>query len=303
MHRRGLATVIAAGVFALAVAGSALAVIPGTLDQHHECGGTDCNLSGVAAYPHWYSQHLITPGNLVNLGQTFTAGVTGQLTEVELYLNLQDGSIPPSLDVHVVSTASGIPQSEAVLATTTVSTSGGSWASMGTAAWIPVVFASPPTVTAGTQYAIILSRADPAGSTWLVWEMDSDTGAPAYTNYPGGDALASTKGPADLTDTWASMFTILNDGGSGNADFAFRTYVAAAAPTPTPTVAPTATPAPTPIATVSPTTIPTQPPTDVLTGTTGGGTDGLPVLPVLAVTALLGIVVASRRVLMGTRRR
>lgn len=288
MHRRGLAAAVAAGVFALAVAGSALAVVPaGTLDQHHECAATDCNVSGVAAYPHWYSQNGSAEGDVVNLGQTFTAGVTGKLTKVELYLQLRDATIPASFDVHVVSTAAGVPQNGTVLATATVSTSGGSWASVGTAAWIPVVFAAPPTVTAGKKYAIILSDAAFLRNSWLVWEMDSDTGTPAYTDYAGGDALASIKASADATDTWASMFEILNDGGSGNADFAFRTFVAAAAPTPTPTAV-----------------IPSAPPTDALAGTPGGtgSTDGLPMLPLMA--AALGVVVlVSRRALAGTRRR
>ena len=280
-------------ILSMAAAGSALAAAPpGTLDQKHECGAAPahCNVADTAKYPQWYSQNGTgnAAGFLVTLGQTFKAGITGKLTGVELYAEGLDASTPASFDVHIVATSGGIPQAGSVLASATVQTS----LLRSTPDWIPVTFSTPPSVTSGTTYAIVLADAHwdngqlAAVQPWLLWEMDSDTGSPAYTDYAGGEAMAATKDPNVATHTWELMFQILNDGGSGHADFAFRTYVQAAAPGPTPT----ATPTPTRF-------VPTQPPTDATpAGQSGSSASGvLPVILALGGLAAVALLAPRRR--------
>ena len=113
----GLALLLSTGVLA--------AVPAGTLDQSHECVAGVCNsVNGGqpdAQYPLWYSQNG-NDGSAVGLGQTFTAGISGSLTGVELYLTALDATAPATLTVQIESTTSGVP-SGTVLATTTVATS------------------------------------------------------------------------------------------------------------------------------------------------------------------------------------
>jgi len=233
-----MAAAIGAAALWLSLAGTTLAVTPpGTLDQKHECAAVDCNTiaspflaGGDALYPAWYSQNG-TSAVTVNLAQTFTAGLSGKLTGVELYANGRDiggtGGPPSSFTVHVESTTgSDHHPSGTVLASATVAYPGGT-----TAGWLTATFAPAPPVTAGTVYAITL--ADLAWQipvdAWLRWELDSTTVA-AYANYAGGEAWASTAG------SWVSLYQVLSDGGEGGtADLAFRTYVQAASPTPKPT--------------------------------------------------------------------
>jgi len=254
----------------------------GTLDQKHECAAADCNTiaspfvpGGDALYPAWYSQNGST-AIPVNLGQTFTAGITGKLTGVEIYANGRDiggtSGPPASFTVHLESTTgSDHHPSGTVLATATVATPGGT-----TADWLSAIFATPPSVVAGTVYAITL--ADLAWQTpddaWLRWELDSAT-VGDYTDYPGGDAWASTGGD------WASLYTILNDGDTGAADLAFRTYVQPAA-----------------VATL------TQPATTTipLSGTSGGSSEALLLAMIGLLCAALFLVAGSPR-LTGRRRR
>jgi hypothetical protein len=269
----GLALLLSTGVLAAAPAG--------TLDQSHECAAGGCNsVNGGqpdAQYPLWYSQNG-NDGSDVGLGQTFTAGISGSLTGVELYLTALDATTPPTLTVQIESTTSGVPDGT-VLATTTVATSDISF----TPGWVSATFATPPAVTAGTMYAITLPDLPQADvSPWLVWGLDSETSG-AYTDYTGGDAYASVAG------SWASMFTILNDGDTGAADLAFRTYVQAPVATPTPT--PTAVPTPTPAPSITPpptSTVPVQPGSD-------GGAGAVAVILGLVAISLSLIVVRPRR--------
>jgi hypothetical protein len=281
MQPRRLAAVVAALALTLGAAGAALAAVPpGTLDQKHECAAGGCNsLTDAhpdAEYPLWYSQNGNNGAN-VGLGQTFTAGISGTLTGVELFLNRLDATAPANLTIQIESTSNGDP-SGTVLASATVATS----SIPTTAGWVGVTFATPPTVAAGTVYAITLPDLPQQDvAPWLVWGLDS-TATAAYTDYAGGEAYASVAG------AWATLARVLNDGDSGNADLAFRTYVTAAAtPTPTATASPRATPTP---------TLPSQPPTDAVApqGTTGSGGATM-LVGLLAAVAAVSLILPARR--------
>ena len=93
MRFRRLAIVLAAGVTALALPGITLAAAPpGAIDQSHECQqAASCNYPGGAQYPHWNNGISTMDG----LAQTFTAGVTGNLTGVEIYIDRSTPRHPP----------------------------------------------------------------------------------------------------------------------------------------------------------------------------------------------------------------
>jgi hypothetical protein len=296
MAVRRLAAALVAGVFALAAAGSALAISPpGTLDQHHECASTNCNLAGEVVYPKWYS--VVTPpvaGDTVALAQTFKPGASGPLSAVELYLQLTDSGSPSPFTVSILPTVGGVPKMQSPLATATIDPSAAGL-SVVTPKWILVTFSTPATVSAGTSYAIAIGNG--AQSTaWLQWQVDA-AWAGTYTDYANGYALVGTHAAAPNND-WYELFQVLNPDGGGAADFAFRTYIGAAAtPTPTATGRPTATPG----GTVSPTA--TEPPTDTSAGTSpGGGRLFLPLILATLVGSLLVAVLLPRRVGRSRRR-
>jgi hypothetical protein len=178
--------------------------------------------------------------------QTFTAGIYGPLTNVDLYLRSSGANVTVMLENTVGSPPKPL---DGTLATThaSVSTSEGP-------AWIRFYFSNNPIVIPGHVYAIVIfatANADVFGSV--------------ANAYPRGQAwslrnLAWTPEPAA-------------DSG-GPADWSFRAMVGPASRTPTPTPrptathAPTATPTPTPTATPTPTDTPTATPTNTPTATT-----------------------------------
>lgn len=190
MRRIALAPI--AGVLLLALLpGSVAALVPGDLDQHSEL------------VPH-------SLGAQADQAQTFTAGKTGSLNDVELYFN-GTGTIT----VTIQSTASGLPTGT-VLATSPVTITSAN-------GWIDFAFASPASVTSGVMYAIVFNT----GALAAVWGTDIVD----PDNYVPGRALQFGEG-------WVpNQF---------RGDFAFRTYVSTAAATATPaTPAPTRTAPPT----------------------------------------------------------
>jgi hypothetical protein len=163
--------------------GAASAVAPpGVLDQSSVTGITDF-------------RSVIRPAGTRWLAQTFTAGKTGQLTHVQLYLFLEDAGVgdPPTVTAEILPTdASGLPTGSS-LATAAVSVS-----SL-VPAWYGFVFATPPQVTAGTRYAIVV------------------TGSPAdYASWYYTDAYGSGQNLVKTTGGWTVV---------PNSGRAFRTYV------------------------------------------------------------------------------
>jgi hypothetical protein len=173
VKRLGL-VVFSAFLLVALLPGTASATVLGSLDQSNDPASS--NPPGIG-----------TPGQIA---QTFTAGKTGYLTEIQLFL-VGSGTITASIEP----TSGGLPTG-VVLAS-----SSESWDGIG---WVEFPFAAPASVISGTKYAIVFNTGA-NGST----EGSGDT-------YSGGQALL-------LAGTWMSMQDAFPS--SVLFDFAFKTYV------------------------------------------------------------------------------
>jgi hypothetical protein len=248
------------------VPASALAVnpVPSQLDQHND-SVLDTWSSG--GFP---------------LGQVFTAGKTGPLVGVELYLGI-DGSETVTASINGVD--SFAQPNSTVLASTTAVVSGSSF---GAPHWVFFSFTTPTSVTSGTKYSIVFSSIHVAG----------DGGG----SYAGGAAYGNE-------GNWAPF--------AGNSQsFNFRTYVAAAAvssPCGSPAPSASAPPVTSGLAiggsvqpdaqvTASPDPCTTPPPTSTSSSGEGSTGDSGPQLMLLICFALGGLGVAAVRIQRGTIR-
>jgi hypothetical protein len=154
--------------------------------------------------------------------QTFTAGRSGTLTDV--VLPLRGGTDQITVAVAPVD-GGGMPIVASPLASTTLP-----FAKPSTYTPIDFLFPTPAQLTAGKQYAIVVSSSTESTATYVAWEGDigstygDSTGARCADGAYGG-GRAWTQGSDPL---------------GANADFFFETYVV---PAPAPPAAP---PAPTP---------------------------------------------------------
>ena len=144
-----------------------------------------------------------------SVAQTFTAGLTGGLDQVDLNLD-QSGSPPVPLTVELRDVAAGLPgstvlASENVLSSSVVASPGSGWVSF--------AFPTPVPVTAGTQYAIVAHSVAVFPQTYA-WKVGIGTDP-----YPGG--VAYTASPPSAP--WMPFIF-------GPPDFAFKTYVVPAPP-------------------------------------------------------------------------
>ena len=165
MKRPALA--LSAGILIMALLpGSTLASFIGTVDQENTVignGGTN------SSQP---------------LAQTFTAGKTGLLTQIQLRLRATGGDI----GLQIEATTGGLPNGT-VLATT-VHTSPSN-----TSSWCAFSLGSPIPVIAGTKYAIVF---DMGPLTAATADSSGDT-------YPGGQALLKS------VSTWGAVNGIVLD--------------------------------------------------------------------------------------------
>jgi hypothetical protein len=136
-------------------------------------------------------------------GQTFIAGLTGQMVKADIQLFCNGcGGTPPNLTLSVRNTAAGLPTG-ADLATVTIP---GSAFASGATTLFTATFASPFTVTSGTQYALILRPVSaPLGSGYF-WIRSSPS------TYASGSRVLS----ADSGGTWSADTT---------RDYNFKTYI------------------------------------------------------------------------------
>lgn len=143
-------------------------------------------------------------------GQTFTPTVTGQLTkaDINLFCSACTGTIP-NLTLSVQATSGGLPTGPD-LATATIP-----GFSSGVAIFYTGNFAAPATLTAGTQYALVLRpTANPSVGTYALTRSGSAaTGQDVYT---GGTRVAGA--------TSGTVWSIPATGGVVT-DAAFRTYM------------------------------------------------------------------------------
>jgi hypothetical protein len=179
MHRLKWAVAVGA-VAALAVATPASA---GTLDQQQTMnnGGS-----------------FLGPNNIAS--QSFTAGLTGTLDQVDIYV-LRTGTLS-DLTVEIYPVADGCPTGEP-LASAVVPEASVPRDSV--LRWTSVRFEPGPEVVAGTEYAIVVS----ATTTSYVWARESDSDA-----YPRGSACHAT---ADMPTVWTPS--------ASGSDYTFKTYV------------------------------------------------------------------------------
>jgi hypothetical protein len=179
----------------------------------------------------------LTYSTTMDLAQTFKAGRTGSLDDVELRMG-GTGTITAS----IFATSSGLPTGSA-LASASATLSGDE-------VWLDFAFVSPASVTSGTVYAIVFNTGANAS---IEGGMDA---------YADGQALHNE-------GTWVAN-------APGMLDYAFRTYVSAAAE-PTPTI------------------VATPPPTSTVADTASGG--AIPALPLLlSLIATGGLLLHSDRV-------
>ena len=192
--RTALITAAVAAVAALMAAASASA---GTLDQQQ----TISNFGGLQVSSH------------NSKAQTFTAGLTGQLDQVDLALS-GAGSPTTPLTVQIRDGSATAP-GDTVLATASVPTS----AVASTESFVPIAFTSPASVAAGTQYSIVAFN----GSTGWFWYSGWTMSGP-LSAYEGGKLYSS---PDDVSPGGGPWFE-----GNPLADFEFKTYVAPPPPPP-----------------------------------------------------------------------
>ncbi len=211
MTRRLFALVAAVTSLTMLASGPALAVIA-TQDQYQT------NYSG-------HSEEIV--GTATIAAQTFTAGVSGQLASVYLYVGdigtapaLARPNATDTLKVEIRTVSSSLPTST-VLASDSMAVDVG---------WNTFAFSSMPTLAAGTQYAIVVTPDSGVGLSW------------------GGSCTASDYSGVGQAYVYDSSWESVNDYGTAQDDpsacvvqWAFQTFMIASAST---TAPPTSTSAP-----------------------------------------------------------
>jgi hypothetical protein len=140
--------------------------------------------------------------------QTFTAGTGGRLDQVDIAVARAGASSQP-LQVEIRAVIGGAPSNTQALANASVAA-----ASIPVGvnpSFISVPFASPAPVSAGTQYAIVVSSASCGFANCYVWGA-----GPAGSSYAAGSGFQSV----DSGATWPPLNAF------GSMDLAFKTYVA-----------------------------------------------------------------------------
>lgn len=194
-----LAALLVSGALSLAIAGPASA---GTLDQQQpsEAGGS----------------YAISSDE--SLAQSFTAGISGNLDQADLFLT-RFGMPSAPMNVQIRNISSGSP-GDSVLASAQVPASAVSDAG----GWVSFNFAAPAPVQTGNQYALV------AYSPATFPSDDAWTAGSGNPYGPGNTFMTASSPPAG---PWSSNLT---------NDFAFKTYVA---PPTSPSGSPSPTPSPT----------------------------------------------------------
>jgi hypothetical protein len=139
-----------------------------------------------------------------SVAQTFTAGITGDLTSVGVEIQTWDGAPGVPISVKITTVSGGAPDNSNVIGTGTISASD----VLSSVSLINVPLTGTPHLTAGTQYAIVLSSSAPSCCGDTFYATDSEAG------YAGGSEFTGNT-------TWSD----------DSNDMAFVTYVEAAAAT------------------------------------------------------------------------
>ena len=192
-------SIIGALGLALAIVGSAtsghdssLAAPNATLDQSNPSRALACRFTG------W------VPDSANEwVGETFTAGVTGNLTDVVLWVSVSNPSNPVAI---VPVDAGGRPVASTPLASATLAVEAAPYRD------VDISFAAPARVEAGKQYAVVLFA--PAAGAWA-WRADL---GPSLTDPLGNPCgKGAYAGGRPWLSNSAEMFA--------DGDFFFQTYV------------------------------------------------------------------------------
>jgi hypothetical protein len=143
-------------------------------------------------------------------GQTFTPSVTGQMTQVDINLFCSGCTgTTPNLTLSLRATSGGLPTG-ADLASAAITGFGN-----GAAVFYTVIFNTPATLTAGTQYALVIRpTANPSPGTYALTR--SGTATAGADVYPGGTrVVGSTSGTV-----WSIPLT-----GGVSTDAGFKIYM------------------------------------------------------------------------------
>ncbi len=141
---------------------------------------------------------------IVDAAQSFTAANNGQLVKVSLYLK-KTGS-PTNKTVRLLTNNSGNP-SKTLVGTDSYGTLIASQVSPASYGWIDVTLNTPPAITAGTKYWILIDSSLDSGN-YFIWGKDS------FDAYAGGTGEYSLNWNAS-PPSWSSA----------NGDFGFRTWL------------------------------------------------------------------------------
>jgi uncharacterized repeat protein (TIGR01451 family) len=142
-------------------------------------------------------------------GQTFTAGVTGQLVQVDLDMFCSGCTgTTPNLTVSIRATSGATPvPTGADLASATIP-----GFNSGAGGFFSAVFATPPTLTAGVRYAIVFrATSNPSAGTYA-YVCSCTTNSNPYTS---GQRVTSTNSGT----TWTADVT------AGGRDLGFKVYM------------------------------------------------------------------------------
>lgn len=190
-RHRTLAGIVTVGlaVFVLTTAGAAGAA--GSLDQSQT--GSD------------FTEFLNSPVSSVGVmfAQTFTPGITGNLSQVDLVLGQGINCVADApLDVAIETTSGGLPSNSAIASASLPQ------ASVPTAPdWTSVQFSPAPAVAAGVQYAIVLSsEASNCTNGGPPYEWRSNHGGGLATYSGGQFAHTADAGAHWLLDNWEGTF-------------------------------------------------------------------------------------------------
>lgn len=164
-------------------------------------------------------------------GQTFTAGVSGQLNKVSIYAGccmnkdevLAPGQPPGDLlvKIYAMDSTTGYP-SDFVLGSGRAPSS--SFTTNGTLAWVDVALDPAPGVVAGKQYALVVTSTGNGYDRWQ-WYAWGSTHSNAYAGGMMVVAMKSGGGSCPTLSGW-NWGPVIQD------DMAFRTYVEPGTPAP-----------------------------------------------------------------------
>jgi len=146
--------------------------------------------------------------NFYPRAQTFTSGVTGGVDQVDLAVGRSASFVTNPLLVEIRSVSGGLPTGPSLASASVPAASVPE--TIFPASFFSIAFSSPAPVTAGVQYAIVVS----SGNCGLANCYNLALG-PAGDPYPAGAGWASQ----DSGATWSPFSAF------GTTDFPFKTYV------------------------------------------------------------------------------